>query len=657
MLEIEYAAILDQVTEGIIVADASGKLTFVNQAAARLHGMGKLDIEPDQYSNAYRLFTDQGDPYPSHALPLARAVRGETVFDARWRVRRPDGVEILAVGSARPVFDSEGTQIGAVLTARDDTARDIAEREVRESEARLRALTNNLPGVVVYQLRTDAQGQERRFLYVSETHKEMTGVTADQVMADATIPYRMVHPDDQHRMMEAGARAIRDKAPYDIEVRYRKANGEERWSRAISVPREQADGSLIWDGLQIDITDRVAAQQALSEANRTLEDRVLERTAELMEAQEALRQSQKMDAMGQLTGGVAHDFNNLLTPIIGSLDRLQRKDLGDDRDRQLIDGAMQSAERARMLVQRLLAFARRQPLQTSAVDIRTLMEGLTELLKSTIGPRIGLDLEIAEHLPAAAADENQIEMALLNLAVNARDAMPEGGTLTIGAEVVSADDNSRADLHAGDYVRISVTDTGTGMDDATLTRAVEPFFSTKGVGQGTGLGLSMVHGLAAQLGGALSIFSQIAQGTRMEFFVPVSGEVAQISDVPRVAEAVSRTGTVLLVDDEPLIRLSTTDMLNDLGYDVIDAGSAEDALRLVSEGGHFDILVTDHLMPGLSGVELASKLRAANPELPVLIVSGYAEIQGVAASIPRLVKPFRLAELASKLEELLAETR
>ena len=279
-LERQHAAILEQLAEGVIVADADGKLTFVNEAAARLHGVARLDVDPDHYSETYHLFTESGEPYPPRQLPLARAVRGETVEDARWRVHRPDGTDVLALGSARPVFDRTGAQSGAVLTVRDETARDLAERVVRESEARLRALADNLPGGVVYQLRTSADGMDRRFLYVSQSHERLTGVSAEAVMVDPSIPYAMVHPEDRALLAEAEALAIRDKAQFDIQLRYLRRDGEERWCRLVSAPREQPDGSLIWDGLQIDISDRVASEIALQELNANLEQRVEERTRE-----------------------------------------------------------------------------------------------------------------------------------------------------------------------------------------------------------------------------------------------------------------------------------------------------------------------------------------------------------------------------------------
>lgn len=517
----ENAAILGQLAEGVIVTDADGKITFVNDAATRLHGVAALDVAPSEYSETYSLFREDGSPYPSEELPLARAVMGgETATDARWRIHRPDGSEVVAIGSAQPVLGPDGTALGAVLTIRDDTARH-------------------------------------------------------------------------------------------------------------------------------------AAELALRELNETLEERVARRTAELEQAQEALRQSQKLEAMGQLTGGVAHDFNNLLTPILGSLDMLHRKGLGDARQQMLIDGALQSAERAKLLVQRLLAFARRQPLKPSPVDVGGLIAGMADLIASTSGPNIKVALDLQNNVPAALADANQLEMAILNLSVNGRDAMPDGGKLTLACSSVIAELGNAEQLKPGRYVRISVADTGVGMDEATLVRAVEPFFSTKGIGQGTGLGLSMVHGLASQLGGALTISSRRGLGTSVALWLPAS-DVAVEVEPPSAAPVNSKVAaTILLVDDEPLVRISTADMLTDLGYKVVEAASAEEALDIFSEGHRFQLLVTDHLMPGMTGVDLARIVTEQQPDMPVLIASGYADVDAIPQNLPRLTKPFRQTDLAASVAELM----
>ena len=369
--------------------------------------------------------------------------------------------------------------------------------------------------------------------------------------------------------------------------------------------------------------------------------------------QETLRQSQKMEAMGQLTGGVAHDFNNLLTPIIGSLDLLQRRSNLSEREARLIDGALQSAERAKTLVQRLLAFARRQPLQTRAVDMAGLVSGMAELVSSTSGPQIRIRADIAEDLPRAIADHNQLEMAILNLCVNARDAMPDGGTLTIAVSAEQAPAPGVEELPAGDYVRLSVIDTGTGMDEHTLRRAIEPFYSTKGVGKGTGLGLSMVDGLASQLGGTMTIASRLGLGTRIDLWLPVSKSGLLDEEQSEDGAPTARfKGRALVVDDELAVRITTADMLQGMGYDTVETDNAGEAERILRSDHRFDLVVTDHLMPGKSGAELAMAIRRHWPTMPVLIVSGYADAEAIAPDVPRLAKPFREADLARAIGQL-----
>ncbi len=441
---------------------------------------------------------------------------------------------------------------------------------------------------------------------------------------------------------------MRDGVPGSVEIHYEWPDGRSAWIEIDAFP--------VPDGVAVfyrDTTARKVAEEALHELNATLEKRVDERTRELVTAEEALRQAQKMEAMGQLTGGVAHDFNNLLTPIVGALDMLQRRGVGGEREQRLIGGAVQSAERAKTLVQRLLAFARRQPLQPTAVDMARLMADIADLIASTSGPQIRVSIETSDDLPFARADQNQLEMALLNLSVNARDAMPNGGTLRISATSAESRPGDGLGLAPGGYVRLSVSDTGSGMDEATLARATEPFFSTKGVGKGTGLGLSMVHGLASQLGGALRIQSRKGVGTNVELWLPTT-DAAPGSDVATAnpASAASSAGVVLLVDDEELVRASTAEMLIDLGYVVVEAGSSEEAVNQLREGLRPDVLITDHLMAGMNGTDLARLVRSQHEGVKVLIVSGYAEAEGVAPDLPRLTKPFREAELAECLGSL-----
>jgi len=379
----------------------------------------------------------------------------------------------------------------------------------------------------------------------------------------------------------------------------------------------------------------------------------LRQQAMLEQAQQALLQAQKLESMGQLTGGVAHDFNNLLTPIMGTLDLLERRAVGGEREQRLIRGASQSAERAKTLVHRLLAFARRQPLQAATVDIGELLEGLADLLRSTAGPQVNLTMEIAADLPFAKADPHQLEMAILNLGVNARDAMDGAGDITITASRACLGPCEVPDLAPGVYARICIADTGMGMDEATRARAIEPFFSTKGVGQGTGLGLSMAHGLALQLGGALTIESAPGAGTAVTIWLPESEKaVPDGAESAGAQAAISPGGAVLLVDDEESVRVIAADMLTELGFEVHGAVSAEAALRALDQGLKPDLLITDHLMPGMTGVDLAGEVRARLPATKVLIVSGFAEAEGLDPALPRLTKPFVQGELVAALAAL-----
>ncbi|EPR08411.1 histidine kinase [Sphingobium indicum IP26] len=379
---------------------------------------------------------------------------------------------------------------------------------------------------------------------------------------------------------------------------------------------------------------------SLEALNEQLERRVRERTAELERSQDSLRQVQKLDMLGQLTGHVAHDFNNLLMPIVGGLDLI----LSGKRTPESIERhatiAMQAAESAQTLVQRLLTFARRQPLTAKAVDLPDLLGGMGALLASTLGPRIALSVDLQPLLPPVRADAHQLEVALLNLAVNGRDAMPDGGALSIRAEARQS--RLPSVLAPGRYVCLTVSDTGTGMTPAVRAAAMEPFFTTKPSGHGTGLGLSMVHGLAAQLGGTVEIDSVVGQGTSVRLWLPVERTPAERPDPPVVEEgAKARSGRVLLVDDNDLVRNSTREMLVEMGYEVVDTDRAERALGMIESGDRPDILITDHIMPGMTGVELALRLRADHPQIALLIISGYEGVDLIAPDITRLSKPFR----------------
>ena len=400
------------------------------------------------------------------------------------------------------------------------------------------------------------------------------------------------------------------------------------------------------------------ARDVMARSREDLERLVAERTREREEAVAQLHEAQKLETIGQLTGGVAHDFNNLLTPVMGNLDMLRRRVAAEDvRSQRLIENALQATSRAATLVQRLLAFARRQDLRPRAVDVSALLVGIEDLISRSIGPTVTVSVQAPPGLPAALVDPSQLELAILNLAINARDAMPDGGRLSVELSVAESAGLSVERLDPGQYIRVCVADTGVGMDVATLKRAVEPFFSTKGLGKGTGLGLSMVHGLAAQSGGMLRLTSSPGNGTRAELWLPVANELAVVSE-PAQIEAVhaARPATILVVDDEELVRVGTAEMLSDLGYCVIQAGSGGEALAILRSGTvEIDLLISDYLMPEMNGADVVCEVRRMKPDLPVLLVTGYANVtQGPAAELPRLAKPFRQAELAARIADLAA---
>jgi signal transduction histidine kinase/ActR/RegA family two-component response regulator len=411
--------------------------------------------------------------------------------------------------------------------------------------------------------------------------------------------------------------------------------------------------------LNLELERRVDARTAeLALANAQLEQRVEERTREREAALAQVHEMQKMESLGQLTGGVAHDFNNLLMAVLGNLELLKKRMPDAPLLKRLVDGAIAGAERGATLTKRMLAFARRQELKPAAVQLSALIEGMEDMLRRSLGPTIDIKADVSEHLPPVRIDPHQFELALLNLALNARDAMPQGGQLTIEAGRDEAA-GANAGLTDGEFIRVVVTDSGSGMDEATLKRATEPFFTTKGVGKGTGLGLPMVHGLVVQSGGAMQIASQIGQGTSVQLWLPVD----RLDAVPKSTMLEDRVQAVLscrvmVVDDDPLILSSTAAMLEDLGHIVIEASSATSALEILRADAKVDVIVTDHAMPGMTGIQLTGIVRQQWPWMPVILASGYADLPEAEDAPPqRLAKPFNQSELARCIGMALEEQK
>ena len=428
----------------------------------------------------------------------------------------------------------------------------------------------------------------------------------------------------------------RTEGRYEAEGwRYRK-DGTRFWANVVIDPVKTDDGELIGFGkVTRDITERRNAQLALEKA------------------QQALFQSQKMEAIGRLTGGVAHDFNNLLAGIIGSVEVAQRQ-LAEGGDvSRFLDNIMQAAERGATLTHRMLAFARQQTLELRAVDLTHLIRGIADLLQRTIGPGITIELRLPRACKPVRVDAAQLELAIMNIVVNARDAMPQGGTIVIATREEHVPPGPA--ILPGDYVCLSVTDTGEGMDAETLAKAPEPFFTTKGIGSGTGLGLSLVAGMAEQIGGKLILHSIKGAGTTAEIWLPVDAAQEDVPDTEADVCPSERTVqpiTVLTVDDDGMILTNTAALLAGMGHNVLQAQSGSEALRILDRTP-IDLLITDYAMPGMTGVELIGAAKAGWPKMPVLIVTGYASLAAESdESIPRLSKPFRSYDLAAAIEKV-----
>jgi PAS domain S-box-containing protein len=621
-----YRMLVDAVTDyAIYMLDPNGIITSWNAGARLFKGYEEAEILGESFS---RFYTDEDRKtgLPWRALDIAKR---EGKFEAEgWRVRK-DGTKFWAYVIIDPIRDNEGNLVGFAKVTRDLTERMKAEAALRASQEQFRLLVQGVTDYAIFMI-----SPEGNVASWNAGAQRIKGYAPEEIIGKHFSAFYTEEDRKAGRPQKALEIAKRD-GRYEKEGWRVRKDGTKFWANVVLDAVYNDDGSLVgFAKITRDVTERMNAQRALDETR------------------EALVQAQKMEAIGHLTGGVAHDFNNLLMVIQGSLELLQKRLPKDNpKTAQLLDNALQGAQRGAALTQRMLAFARRQELKLVAVDVPELVRGMAELLQSSLGPSIQIDTHFPDKLARAYADPHQLELALLNLAMNARDAMPKGGDIVIAASEKRTADASG--LKPGHYVCVTVTDTGTGMDEA-----IEPFFTTKGIGNGTGLGLPMVHGMAQQSGGKLALKSKLGLGTSAELYLPVAPSDSAFGRhemTSRASTSEGETLSILAVDDDPLVALNTSSLLEELGHNVYSASSGPRALEILRREPNIDLVITDQAMPGMTGAELVSKIRAERPELPVLLATGYAELApGEGVGIPRLAKPFRQRDLAEAIGELIA---
>jgi signal transduction histidine kinase/CheY-like chemotaxis protein len=572
-------------------------------------------------------------------------------------------VEIEELQERIAALEAENKRLCA-LAATDNTERERAETALADSEQRYRTLFNSIDeGFCIIEFLDGPHGPLSDYVHVEANPAYALHAGIPNVVGQRL---REMVPDEADGWAELYGGVLRTGVPIRFE-RELVATGRHLELAAFRIePANRLQVAVLFQ----DITARKRAEQALQHLNETLEVRIAEAIAERKQAEEALRQSQKMEAVGQLTGGIAHDFNNLLTGIIGSLELLEIR-LRQGRTSEIhryVAAAQGASKRAAALTHRLLAFSRRQTLDPKPTDVNRLVMDLEELIRRTVGPQITLEVVTAVGLWPALIDPSQLESALLNLSINARDAMPEGGRITIETANRWLDDSaaSERDLSPGQYLSLCVTDTGTGMTPAIIARAFDPFFTTKPIGQGTGLGLSMVYGFVRQSGGQVRIYSEVGCGTTMCLYLPrhYGSSSEAIAGAAPAASAREPTGkTVLIVDDEPSVRMLVAEVLEELGYSSIEASDGPTGLRILESEAAVDLLITDVGLPGgINGRQLADAARVTRPELKILFITGYAENAIIGSGhltqgMRVLTKPFVVETLAKRIHEMIGDDK
>jgi PAS domain S-box-containing protein len=623
--EQRFQLLVNAITDyAVYMLDREGYVATWNPGARRFKGYEPHEIVGQHFS---RFFSDEdrASGLPQRALHTA-ATEGKFETEG-WRIRK-DGTRMWAHVVIDPILDDTGTLVGFAKITRDITERKSAEQALFESEQRFRLLVQGVHDYAIYML--DPTGVVSNWNTGAERIK---GYKASEIVGRHFSRFYTDEDRANGEPQRALATALAE-GKYEKEAWRVRADGTRFWAHVVIDPIRDERGELIgFAKITRDATERRNAQ------------------IELEEARAALFQAQKLQALGELTGGIAHDFNNLMTVIRGSADLLRRTDLADEKRARYLEAIVETADRAAALTGQLLAFSRRQRLKPEVIDLNLRLDAFGEMLERTLGGQVDVTLDLAPGLWTTEVDPTQLETALLNAAINARDAMPDGGTLSLRT----------CNVHEknGDFVVVELADTGTGMPDEVLNRAYEPFFTTKPVGKGTGLGLSQIHGFAAQSGGRSELSSTSGEGTVLRLFLPRANKEAA---PPAKAAPAARRGdgkTVLLVEDNDHVRAFAEHLLGDLGYEVLSAASGEAALEIL-EGRGVDIVFSDIVMPEMSGLDLARRLAQRRPDLPVVLATGYSEetVRGDAAAFEILSKPYGADTLGQALARALAgETR
>lgn len=631
-MEGRYRLLVDAITDyAIYMLDTDGHVSSWNTGAQRFKGYTESEILGEHFSRFYTP-EELAAGVPARALATAAAVGR---FEAEgWRVRK-DGERFWAHVIIDAIRDPNGQLVGFAKITRDLTERKAAEEDLRRSEEQFRRLVQGVTDYAIYML--DPEGRVASW---NAGAQRIKGYDPDEIIGEHFSRF-YTDEDKAEKLPRSALEIATSEGRFEKEGWRVRKDGTRFWASVIIDAIRADDGTLLgFAKVTRDVTEKRQAHEALERA------------------QQELFQAQKMEAVGQLTGGIAHDFNNLLMAVLGSLEVARKRALEGRDVVELIDNAIAGAKRGASLTQRLLAFSRKQELKLEPVAVPALMSGMTELLQRSIGSAIEITTTFPLTLPPVLSDPNQLESALLNLVVNARDAMPEGGMIAISARKHSLRKGQVPELREGDYVCLTVKDEGEGMDAETLEKATAPFFTTKGVGKGTGLGLPMVQGLMAQCGGRLLMKSSPGEGTTAELWLPVSlNAVVELSSSVERPISDLRRLDVLAVDDDNLVLMNTMLMLEELGHTATRAQSAAEALKILERGPLPDVLITDHLMPHMTGTELARCVAEQYPSLPVILATGYAELSsGVDGGTRRLAKPFTQEQLKDVLVATISAT-